>query len=120
MTTAQATTDDPRRVAIFGATSGIATSVARQLAEGGARLVLVGRDPAGLEATAADLRVRGAAEVATVRADFADTAALPGAADAAWRAFGGLDLAFVAYQPVDEVGVQSNGFAWMLTTRTAV
>ena len=24
------------------------------------------------------------------------------------------------YQPVDEVGVQSNGSAWMLTTRTAV
>jgi hypothetical protein len=97
VTTAQATTDGPRRVAIFGATSDIATAVARQLAEGGARLVLVGRDPAGLEATAADLRVRGAAEVATARADFADTAALPGAADAAWRAFGGLDLAFVAY-----------------------
>ena len=25
-----------------------------------------------------------------------------------------------AFQPVDEVGVQSNGSAWMLTTRTAV
>jgi hypothetical protein len=25
----------------------------------------------------------------------------------------------MAYQPVDEVGVQSNGSAWMLTTRTA-
>jgi decaprenylphospho-beta-D-erythro-pentofuranosid-2-ulose 2-reductase len=97
MTMAQAAAADPQRVAIFGATSGIATAVARQLAEGGARLVLIGRDPTGLEATAADIRVRGAAEVATVRADFADAAALPGAADAAWRAFGGLDLAFVAY-----------------------
>lgn len=93
----QSTAAAPRRVAIFGATSGIASAVARRLAEAGARLVLVGRDAAGLEGMAADLRVRGAAEVAVRQADFAATADLPGVAAAAWEAFGGLDLALVAY-----------------------
>jgi decaprenylphospho-beta-D-erythro-pentofuranosid-2-ulose 2-reductase len=87
-----------RRVAIFGATSGIASAVARSFAEArGARLVLVGRDAAALEAMAADLRVRGAGEVAVQLADFAATTSLPEVAAAAWEAFDGLDLALVAY-----------------------
>ncbi len=87
----------PRRVAVFGATSGIASAVARSLAEAGARLVLVGRDAAALEGAAADLRVRGAGEVAVQLADFASTEGLAGVAASAWDAFGGLDLALVAY-----------------------
>jgi hypothetical protein len=86
-----------RRAAIFGATSGIATAAARRLAAEGARLVLAGRDRAALEAAGTDLRVRGAAEVVMVQADFARTEALPDLARAAWDAFGGLDLALLAY-----------------------
>ena len=50
---------EPRRVAIFGATSAIAQAVARQLAQRCDTLVLVGRNAERLEAVAADLRVRG-------------------------------------------------------------
>ncbi|MBB5752904.1 SDR family oxidoreductase [Prosthecomicrobium pneumaticum] len=87
----------PSRVALFGATSDIAVAYGRRCAEAGARLVLVGRDPAGLVASADDLRVRGAAAVEILHADFADLAGLPAVAEAAWAAFGGLDLALVAY-----------------------
>ena len=86
-----------RRAAIFGATSGIASAVARRLAEAGARLVLVGRDAAALEGLAADLRVRGAAEAVVQPADFAATGELAAVAAAAWEAFDGLDLALLAY-----------------------
>ena len=88
-----------RRAAIFGATSGIASAVARRLAEAGAELVLVARDAGAVEAVAADLRIRGAARVATVAADFARTDSLRDAAAAAWEALGegGLDLALIAY-----------------------
>jgi len=85
------------RVAIFGATSGIATAVARRLAADGARLVLIGRDPEHLMAAAADMKIRGAAEVAQLTADFTTLAALPGVAAGAWNMFGGLDAALIAY-----------------------
>lgn len=88
----------PRRVALFGASSGIATAVARRLAEeGGARLLLVGRDAGALEAAAADLLVRGASEAATLQADFQRTGTLPALIQAAWDTLGGIDLALIAY-----------------------
>ena len=86
-----------RRVAIFGATSDIATAFMRREAQAGARLFLVGRDRAMLEAAAADLEVRGAGAVAIHVADLADPAALTATADAAWTAFAGLDVALIAY-----------------------
>jgi hypothetical protein len=86
-----------RRIAIFGATSDIATAFMRREAQAGARLFLVGRDRAMLEAAADDLKVRGAGEVATHAADLTDLAALAPAADAAWSAFGGLDIVLIAY-----------------------
>lgn len=85
------------RLVVFGATSGIASAVARRYAETGARILLVGRSKEGLAAAAADLKVRGAAEVATEEADFAVTAQLPALAEASWERFGGLDVALVAY-----------------------
>jgi short-subunit dehydrogenase len=88
----------PSRIAIFGATSDIANAVARRLTEGGGvRLVLVARDATALAAAAADLGVRGAVQVVTQQADFADTDALGAVAEAAWGAFSGLDLALIAY-----------------------
>jgi decaprenylphospho-beta-D-erythro-pentofuranosid-2-ulose 2-reductase len=88
----------PMRAAIFGATSGIATAVARRLAAGGAaRLALVGRDTGAIAAEARDLKVRGAAEVVEIIADFAAVGALGPAAERTWDAFAGLDLALIAY-----------------------
>ena len=59
-------------VVILGATSAIANEVAKLYAKSGASLFLVARDAAKLEAVAADLRVRGAADVKTLVADLAD------------------------------------------------
>jgi decaprenylphospho-beta-D-erythro-pentofuranosid-2-ulose 2-reductase len=86
-----------QRVAIFGAASGIAVAVGRRLAERGATLVLVGRGAAELQAIAADLKVRGAADVAVIGADFAEVADLPALSAAAFRLHDGLDIAIIAY-----------------------
>lgn len=102
------------RVALFGATSDIATSLARRYAGRQARLVLVGRDAGRLEALAADLRVRGAAEVCTQQADFTQLDAIAGVADAAWQALGGLDIAVLAYGSLpDQPAVQASAQAAM-------
>ena len=90
-------TKSPPAAAIFGATSDIAAAVARRYAEAGWRLALIGRNSDILEAAAADLRIRGAADVHVHLADFADSASLPKASAAAWCGFGGLDLALIAY-----------------------
>ncbi len=88
----------PRRtVAIFGATSTIATAAARRYAEAGDRLVLAGRDAVALAALEADLAVRGAPEIAVLHGDFAQLETLPALAGAAWDRFGGLDVALIAY-----------------------
>jgi short-subunit dehydrogenase len=50
--------DATGRIVIFGGTSGIGRAIARELAGRGDELVLVGRDPAALEAEADDLKVR--------------------------------------------------------------
>lgn len=66
------------RIAIVGATSGIARHCARLWVEAGAvELTLIGRDPAGIETVAADLRVRSPGSVVRiVTADFLDPAAI--------------------------------------------
>jgi decaprenylphospho-beta-D-erythro-pentofuranosid-2-ulose 2-reductase len=102
-----------RIVAIFGATSDIATSVARLYAEAGDRLVLVGRDNAALSALAADLLVRGASDIAVQWADFARTADLPSVAAAAWDRFDGIDVVLIAYaaQPDQSIAEQRSDVA---------
>lgn len=62
------------RIVILGATSAIAEAYARRRAAQHARLTLVGRDPARLEAIARDLKVRGADAVHVVTQDLTDTA----------------------------------------------
>jgi len=96
------------KVAIFGATSGIATAVGRGLASRACRLVLIGRDAERLASVAADLRVRGAREVAVVFAEFLRLDSLPETADAVWEAFDGLDAALLAYGTLpDQTAVQA-------------
>ena len=85
------------RIAIFGATSAIAMAVARRLAASGASLVLIGRDSEAVAAASRDLRVRGAAATVEIGADLAATERLGDIAAEAWGAFGGLDVALIAY-----------------------
>ncbi|MGO4706899.1 SDR family NAD(P)-dependent oxidoreductase [Microvirga sp. 2MCAF38] len=85
-----------QRIAIFGATSGIAAATARLWAERGERLVLVARDAEALASLAVEFSALGG-DVETIQADFADLSALGTVADKAWNAFGGLDVAFIAY-----------------------
>lgn len=86
----------PSGVIILGASSAIAELVARRYAAQGARLGLVARDPARLEAIAADLKVRGAASVATLARDLAMPAQAQDLEDFALR-MGGADTIMIAY-----------------------
>jgi short-subunit dehydrogenase len=85
------------RVLVIGATSAIAHALDRRWAARGARLFLAARQAELLEANAADLRVRGAADVRTAVLDANDVAAQRPLVEAAFAAFDGLDIALVAY-----------------------
>lgn len=86
-----------QKILIIGATSAIAEATARRWAVGGNALFLVARNAARLETIAADLRVRGAASVASLAMDANDTAAHAAMLDAANDALGGLDVALIAH-----------------------
>jgi len=85
------------RVLLVGATSAIAHAVARLYAARGARLLLIGRRPAALEANAADLRVRGAPAVETAVLDVDRLEDHAAVLAQAWQAWGGLDVALIAH-----------------------
>jgi decaprenylphospho-beta-D-erythro-pentofuranosid-2-ulose 2-reductase len=103
-------TPDPatKRILIVGATSAIATEVARAYAAGGASLFLTGRNPERLAAVADDLTVRGAAGVETV---VLDVLAIESHAAIVERAFapGRLDAAVIAHGTLpDQAGCQES------------
>lgn len=87
------------RVAIFGATSAIATAIAHQYAARGAQLALIARNPDKLAQVAGEL---GHAVSAQISADFTtcDGEALVHEVD---HALGGLDVAVIAH---GDLGVQ--------------
>jgi len=85
------------RLLIIGATSAIATAVARRYASRQARLFLVARSETALAGLADDLRVRGAAGVMTAVLDANETAGHAKVLDAAFAAYDGLDAALLAY-----------------------
>jgi decaprenylphospho-beta-D-erythro-pentofuranosid-2-ulose 2-reductase len=82
---------------IVGATSGIAEAVARRYAEQGARLFLVGRNAAKLEAVAADLLVRGATDVRRYVLDITEHDAIPTMVETVWKEYGAVDMALIAH-----------------------
>jgi short-subunit dehydrogenase len=84
------------RVLIIGATSAIATELARRYAARGARLLLLGRREAALQTLAADLKVRGAADVACEAFDAGELADCEALIARAWARWQGLDVAVVA------------------------
>jgi short-subunit dehydrogenase len=99
------------RVAIFGATSAIAQAVARRLAARGARLHLVARDAAKLEAVRADMAARGAAAVTTGLADLDDIDRHRALVDEAEGALGGIDAALVAQGTLPDQAACEGDFA---------
>lgn len=86
-----------QKVLIIGATSAIAEAFARLCAARGDALFLVGRKAQRLEEIAADLRVRGAAQVDCGVLDATDHAAHAATLAAAESALGGLDVALIAH-----------------------
>jgi len=85
------------RLLVIGATSAIATGVARRYAARKARIGLIGRRADALDSLAADLRVRGAAEVEIWVLDANDIARHADCLDAAWHRFDGFDHVLVAH-----------------------
>jgi decaprenylphospho-beta-D-erythro-pentofuranosid-2-ulose 2-reductase len=86
-----------RRMIIFGATSAIAEATAREFARRGDALFLVGRSPERLQALAADLKLRGASNVAVASQDLRDPAAYEPVIAHATTTLGGLDAALIAH-----------------------
>ena len=97
---------------VIGATSAIAHAVSRRHAARGARLVLLARDATRLEANAADLRVRGAAEVHCVAFDALDIDGHEAALATAWAPVdgaGGFDAALLAWGSLpDQAGCEAS------------
>ena len=82
---------DARVALVTGASRGLGFAMAEGLAEAGAGVVLNGRDPATLEARAAELRARGfAASVAAF--DVADEAAVRAGVDGVVAVNGAIDI----------------------------
>jgi NAD(P)-dependent dehydrogenase (short-subunit alcohol dehydrogenase family) len=78
---------------ITGAASGLGLEVARQLAAGGAKLILVDWEAETLEAAAATLAEAGA-EVQSLQGDVSDPDTAEAAVDIAGSAYGRLDVLF--------------------------
>jgi decaprenylphospho-beta-D-erythro-pentofuranosid-2-ulose 2-reductase len=93
-----------RRVLIIGAGSAIAEAVSRILAARGDTLCLVGRNPAALEAIAADLKVRGAKAVHVARMDANDFAAHEPMLASAEQVMEGLDTVLIAHGTLSDQG----------------
>ena len=91
-------------VLIIGATSAIAEATARRYAARGARLFLVARDASRLADIAADLKVRGAAEVGQATLDVNRVGEQAGVLDQAWLLLQNIDVALIAHGTLPDQG----------------
>jgi hypothetical protein len=91
-----------QKILVIGATSAIAEATARRWAARGDSLFLVARDASRVDAIAADLRVRGAAKVASFVMDATDTAAHAAMLATALAALGGIDIVLIAHGTLPE------------------
>jgi NAD(P)-dependent dehydrogenase (short-subunit alcohol dehydrogenase family) len=87
-----------KRALMTGAGGLLGGDLARAFAAEGADLVLTTRTAAKLEPLADELRALGR-HIETVACDFTDDAAIDRLADAAWDAFGGIDIVLLSSQP---------------------
>ena len=94
---ASASASLPRHVLILGATSAIAQATARILADNGANLFLVARDPHKLAAVQDDLRTRGANAVCALTLDLDDLDAHGTLVANAIATLGSIDMALLAH-----------------------
>ena len=83
-------------ILIIGASSTIAEAVARRYAIQGARIFLVARNLQRIQNIATDLLVRGASEAKTFEMDAHNVSLIPHMLDAAWKAYGTIDVALIA------------------------
>ena len=82
---------------MLGATRGIGRALARQMAERGDRLFLLGRSQQDLERSAADLEIRGAdGKVGSARCDLLDATSFAPALDRAEAELEGIDTVIVS------------------------
>jgi decaprenylphospho-beta-D-erythro-pentofuranosid-2-ulose 2-reductase len=112
-------------VLIIGATSAIATAVARRCAQRGARLALLARQLPLARDLAADLLVRGATEALPLPFDALDIEQQEPALAAAFAAFGGFESVLIAYgslpdQAACEASLQAALQAFDLNARATV
>ena len=91
-----------KRILVIGATSSIATAVARLYAQEGAALCLLGRDSEKLTALATDLSVRGASEVSTFCFNASDIGEHGQTLENAQAQFGHFDCALIAHGNLPE------------------
>ena len=101
----------PKRVVIFGATSGIAMAVARELAEAGASLFLVARSEEKLAAVAGDLKAHGAARADYFVTDLDQTEVHPQIIDAAVQSLGSIEMALIAHGVLGDQPAAEKDFA---------
>ena len=85
------------RIVILGATSAIAEQTARLYAQQGASLYLVARNTERLVTIAADLKIRGAAQVETEALDLSQSDAHQAMLEQAKIKLGGVDILLVAF-----------------------
>lgn len=97
-----------KRIAIIGATSGMAEHTARCFAQDTNKILLIGRNADKVQSVADDLSARGA-EVATDLQDLLKLEALPGLISRAWERWGGLDYVLIAHGVLgDQEAAQSD------------
>lgn len=107
-----------KRILVVGGTSAIGGEVGRRFAAVGSSIVLAGRDPAKLDAVAADLRVRGAAGVSTCVFDARDLDGVETMWHAAVDAFDGLDGVLVAHGSLPDHAVAAHHVATTMEALT--
>ncbi len=103
------------RIAVFGATSAIASACARVFVAQGRHLFLVGRDPNKLEALVQDLRCRATQGqvIAAAQADLCDLSRHDALLGQAEEALGGLDAILVAHGTLSDQAACERSVALM-------
>jgi len=81
-----------KRALVTGGSRGIGKQIARQLALEGADVAIVARDPARLEATAAEIGAEAGRKVVTATVDTSDGDSIRQMADLVAGALGGIDI----------------------------
>ncbi|MFD1211051.1 SDR family NAD(P)-dependent oxidoreductase [Arthrobacter sp. GCM10027362] len=94
----------PRRIVVTGGSSGIGFAVARFFLESGARVGIIGRDAARLEAAAEELRRTTAGNVRTACADVRDEEKIGPAIGELAGSMGGIDALVAAAGAEGEMG----------------